>query len=97
VKSVDKFTFPLSVDDLVKVIVNVACHESGHMLGLVSNALGGISDHNHPPPGQFDPCHIMNVGVPLNWYFDVDLKGNEAIRVCNPLNLNYLKWLLPKP
>ena len=95
----DNFTFPLSVSDLVKVIVNVGCHETGHMLGLVSDALGGSERHNMLPHSLFDPRHLMNSGtdVPFNFYFDVDMDGNEAIRYFYHINSAYLKWLLPKP
>jgi len=89
---VDGSPIPLTLYDIMKIIVNTGCHESGHMLGLVSETyLGGMNGHHNP--GKFSAGSIMNDWNSLPYRLEV---GGRTMTF-NAINSAYLVWLSPKP
>ena len=82
-------TFPIPLEKFANFIINVAAHETGHMLGLVSNDLGGSDGHN---PNIMDDHDMMAPLTRLNMEMGF-LKDKKAF---SPMQIEYLLWLLPK-
>ena len=86
--------FPFSEDNLVHALASIASHETGHMLGLVSEEyLGGAYGHHNT--NSYVNGWIMNSGnlTPMVYYL-----GSHANRISSwrPQNVAYLEFILPK-
>jgi len=85
----------ITLEQLIKAIVNVGVHEVGHQLGLVSETyLGGENTHHNP---SSTIPHIMDSPIRLDEWLDL-FKNDAGYAIplnFNDLNDNYLKWLLP--
>jgi hypothetical protein len=86
--------FPFSEDHLANALASTASHETGHLLGLVSEEyLGGAyGSHNN---NSYVNGWIMNDGSQTPYVYDL---GSHSNRVSSwrPQNIAYLEFILPK-
>ena len=82
---------PHSESTMYGVICYDAMHETCHTIDLVNDKhLGGKKDHNPTMSNEKD----------MMMYHSLDLKDllkNFKLRTWRPLNLDYLRFVLPKP
>ena len=85
--------FLFSADNLAHAMASTIAHETGHLLGLVSDGyLGGKDKHND---NNFINGWIMNKGAYTPSVFHLGSHPNRP-RFWKPLNAYYLQFILPK-
>ena len=86
--------FPFSRDNLAHAVASTSAHETGHLLGLVSEAyLGG--KYNQHNPNNIINGWMMNSGSYTPCVYHLGSHSNRT-RSWKPVNALYLRFILPK-
>jgi len=89
-----KITLPITLDQLLTMCVGVGMHESGHLVGLVSQTfLGGTANPNGGHNQGNNSQYFMNNG--LDTLYDWRLELHPEKRKFNELNTKCLKFTFP--